>query len=155
MRRRSAKKRTIDPDPQYGDLLLAKLINIVMRKGKKSVAERVVYNALNILKEKTGKNPLEVFRQSVENVRPLLETKSRRVGGATYQVPVSVRPERSNTLALRWIREYSSSRKGKPMESKLAEEILDGYNKTGSSFKKREDMHKMAESNRAFAHYRW
>lgn len=108
-----------------------------------------------MIKEKTGKNPLEAFKQAVENARPLLETKSRRVGGATYQVPVSVRPDRSNTLALRWMRSYAKDRKGKPMAVKLAEEILDAYNKTGSSFKKREDTHKMAESNRAFAHYRW
>ncbi len=131
------------------------MINVVMERGKKSLAERIVYDAFDVLKEKTGKEPLEVFKKSLENVRPLLETKSRRVGGATYQVPVSVRPDRSNTLAMRWIRGYAQSRKGKPMRVKLAEEILDGYNKTGASFKKREDNHKMAESNRAFAHYRW
>jgi small subunit ribosomal protein S7 len=155
MRRRRAKKREVVPDPKYGDLLVSKLVNIVLMQGKKSTAEGIVYGALDVVKEKTGKNPLDVFKQSVENVRPLLETKSRRVGGATYQVPVSVRPDRSNTLALRWMRSYARDRKGKPMAVKLAEEILDAYNKTGSSFKKREDTHKMAESNRAFAHYRW
>lgn len=155
MRRRRAPKRQIDPDPIYHDLLVSKFVNIILQQGKKAIAEKIVYGALNVLKEKTGKNPLDVFKQAVENVRPLLETKSRRVGGATYQVPVSVRPDRSNTLALRWVRAFAKARKGKPMTIKLAEEIMDAYNKTGSSFKKREDMHKMAESNRAFAHYRW
>ena len=155
MRRRRAKKREILPDPRYNDLQVAKMINIVMERGKKSTAEGIVYGAFEILKEKTGKEPLEVFKKSIDNVRPLLETKSRRVGGATYQVPISVRPERGNTLAMRWVRSFAKSRKGKPMQSKLAEELLDGFNKTGSSFKKREDVHKMAESNRAFAHYRW
>lgn len=155
MRRRRAKKRRIEPDPRYGDLLVAKAINFVMERGKKSAAERIIYNAFEIIREKTGKEPLEVFKQSVDNIRPLLETKSRRVGGATYQVPVNVRPERGNALALRWMKTFSKSRKGKPMHLKFAEEILDGFNKTGSVYKKREDTHKMAESNRAFAHYRW
>jgi small subunit ribosomal protein S7 len=155
MRRRRAKKREILPDPRFSDLLVAKMINIVMERGKKSLAEGIVYKAFDILKEKTGKEPLEVFKKSVDNVRPLLETKSRRVGGATYQVPISVRPERSNTLALRWMRAFAKGRKGKPMHQKLADEIMDGFNKTGAAFKKREDTHKMAESNRAFAHYRW
>jgi small subunit ribosomal protein S7 len=155
MRRRRAPKRKIDPDPRYGDLLIAKFINIVMECGKKSTAERIVYDALEIVKEKTSKEPLEVFRAALDNVRPLLETKSRRVGGATYQVPVSVSEDRGYSLALRWIRSYSRERKGKPMHEKLAQEIIDGFNKTGPSIKKREDMHKMAEANRAFAHYRW
>jgi small subunit ribosomal protein S7 len=155
MRRRRAQKRLIDPDPRYGDLLIAKFINIVMECGKKSIAERIVYDALDIVKEKTSKEPLEVFRAALDNVRPLLETKSRRVGGATYQVPVSVSEDRGYSLALRWIRTYSRDRKGKPMHEKVAQEIIDGYNKTGPSIKKREDMHKMAEANRAFAHYRW
>jgi len=155
MRRRRAQKRLIDPDPRYGDLLVAKFINIVMECGKKSIAERIVYDALDIVKEKTSKEPLEVFRAALDNVRPLLETKSRRVGGATYQVPVSVSEDRGYSLALRWIRTYSRERKGKPMHEKLAQEIIDGFNKTGPSVKKREDMHKMAEANRAFAHYRW
>ena len=155
MRRRRAQKRLIDPDPRYGDLLVAKFINVVMECGKKSIAERIVYDALDIVKEKTSKEPLEVFRAALDNVRPLLETKSRRVGGATYQVPVSVSEDRGYSLALRWIRSYSRERKGKPMHEKLAQEIIDGFNKTGPSIKKREDMHKMAEANRAFAHYRW
>ena len=155
MRRRRAQKRLIDPDPRFGDLLVAKFINIVMECGKKSIAERIVYDALDIVKEKTAKEPLEVFRAALDNVRPLLETKSRRVGGATYQVPVSVSEDRGYSLALRWIRSYSRERKGKPMHEKLAQEIIDGFNKTGPSVKKREDMHKMAEANRAFAHYRW
>ena len=155
MRRRSAPKRKILPDPIYGDKLVAKLINIVMERGKKSTAQGIVYGALDIVKEKTGKEPLEVLKQAIDNVRPLLETKSRRVGGATYQVPLSVRPDRGYTLALRWMRLYSRQRKGKPMRVKLAQEILDSYQKTGSSVKKREDIHKMAESNRAFAHYKW
>ena len=155
MRRRRAQKRLIDPDPRYGDLLIAKFINIVMECGKKSTAERIVYDALDIVKEKTSKEPLEVFRAALDNVRPLLETKSRRVGGATYQVPVSVSEDRGYSLALRWIRSYSRDRKGKPMHEKVAQEIIDGFNKTGPSIKKREDMHKMAEANRAFAHYRW
>jgi small subunit ribosomal protein S7 len=155
MRRRRAPKRKIDPDPRYGDFLIAKFINIVMECGKKSTAERIVYDALDIVKEKTAKEPLEVFRAALDNVRPLLETKSRRVGGATYQVPVSVSEDRGYSLALRWIRSYSRDRKGKPMHEKLAQEIIDGFNKTGPSIKKREDMHKMAEANRAFAHYRW
>jgi small subunit ribosomal protein S7 len=155
MRRRRAQKRLIDPDPRYGDLLVAKFINVVMECGKKSIAERIVYDALDIVKEKTSKEPLEVFRAALDNVRPLLETKSRRVGGATYQVPVSVSEDRGYSLALRWIRSYSRDRKGKPMHEKVAQEIIDGFNKTGPSIKKREDMHKMAEANRAFAHYRW
>lgn len=155
MRRRRAKKRKIEPDPRYGDLLVAKAINFVLECGKKSIAERIVYEAFEVVREKTGKEPLEVFKQSIDNIRPLLETKSRRVGGATYQVPVNVRPERGNALALRWMKTFAKGRKGKPMHIKLAEEILDGYNKTGAVYKKREDTHKMAESNRAFAHYRW
>ncbi len=155
MRRRGAPKRKILPDPLYNDKLVAKLVNIVMERGKKSTAQNIVYGAMEIVKEKTGKEPLEVLKQAIDNVRPLLETKSRRVGGATYQVPVSVRPDRGYTLALRWMRLYSRARKGKPMRVKLAQEILDSYQKTGSSVKKREDIHKMAESNRAFAHYRW
>jgi len=155
MRRRRAQKRRINPDPRFNDLLVAKLINVVMERGKKSLAERIVYRAFDIIREKTGKEPLEVFRQSIDNVRPLLETKSRRVGGATYQVPVSVPEERGHSLALRWVRNYSRERKGKPMHEKLAQELIDGFNKTGASIKKKEDVHKMAESNRAFAHYRW
>lgn len=155
MRRRRAQKRKIDPDPKYNDLLVSKMINIVMERGKKSLSESIVYGAMDILKEKTGKEALEVFRRALDNARPLLETKSRRVGGATYQVPISVRPDRGNTLAIRWLRTFARSKKGRPMKVKLAEEIMDAYNRTGATMKKREDMHKMAESNRAFAHYRW
>ena len=155
MRRRRAQKRKILPDPKYKNILVAKMVNTVMECGKKSLAERVLYGAFDVLKEKTGKDPLEVFKQALDNARPLLETKSRRVGGATYQVPVSVRPERGNALAMRWMRNYARERKGLPMPQKLANELLDAYNKTGTAIKKREDTHKMAESNRAFAHYRW
>lgn len=155
MRRRRAPKRKIDPDPRFQDLLVAKLINIVMERGKRALAERIVYGAFDVIKEKSGKDPLAVFKEALDNARPLLETKSRRVGGATYQVPVSVRADRGSTLALRWLRTFASARKGRPMSIKLAEEILDSYNKTGTTMKKREDIHKMAESNRAFAHYRW
>lgn len=155
MRRRRAPKRKVTPDPLYNDVMVSRLINCVMERGKKALAEGIVYGAFEILKKKTGKEPLEVFKQAMDNVRPLLETKSRRVGGATYQVPVSVPPERGFSLALRWIRSYARERKGKPMQEKLAQEILDGFNRTGTSMKKKEDTHKMAESNRAFAHYRW
>ena len=155
MRRHRAPKRKILPDPKYKNLLVAKMINIILERGKKSLAERILYGSFDIVKEKTGKDPLDVFKQAVDNVRPLLETKSRRVGGATYQVPVSVKPDRSAGLALRWIRGFARARKGKPMREKLAEEILNAYNKTGAAVKKREDVHKMAESNQAFAHYKW
>ncbi len=155
MRRRRAAIRKILPDPKYKNILVGKMLNLVMECGKKSIAEGILYGAFGVLKEKTGKDPLEVFKQAVDNVRPLLETKSRRVGGATYQVPVSVRPERGQTLAMRWMRLAARSRHGSSMEQKLANELLDAYNKTGTAMKKREDTHKMAESNRAFAHYRW
>lgn len=145
----------VQPDAKYGNTVVQKFINVVMERGKKSMAERIVYNALALVGEKTGKEPLEVFKQAVDTVRPLLETKSRRVGGATYQVPVSVRLDRGQGLAIRWMKTFARGKKGAPMERRLADEILDAYNKTGSSFRKREDTHKMAESNRAFAHYRW
>ncbi len=155
MRRRRAPKRVIPPDPKYGQVLVQKFINVIMECGKKSLAERIVYNAFTLAGEKIGKEPLDVFKQAIENVRPLLETKSRRVGGATYQVPISVRIDRGQALAFRWIKKFAYSKKGKPMEKKLADELVDGYNKTGAAMRKREDTHKMAESNRAFAHYRW
>ena len=155
MRRRRAAKRRILPDPKFKNILVAKMVNTVMKCGKKSTAEKILYGTFEVLKEKTGKDPLEVFKQALENARPLLETKSRRVGGATYQVPVSVRQERGNTLAMRWMRTFARGKKGSPMTQKLANEILDAYQKTGAAVKKREDTHKMAESNRAFAHYRW
>lgn len=155
MRRRRAPKRKIQPDPKYRNLLVAKTMNVLMTRGKKMVSQRIVYSAMDIVAKKSGKAPLEVFKQAVDNIRPLLETKSRRVGGATYQVPIEVKTERGNTLALRWIRDFARSKKGQEMEKKLADEILNAYNKTGASIKKREDVHKMAESNKAFSHYRW
>ncbi|PIQ85901.1 MAG: 30S ribosomal protein S7 [Candidatus Omnitrophica bacterium CG11_big_fil_rev_8_21_14_0_20_45_26] len=155
MRRRRAPKRLILPDPKFNDLTVAKMINIIMERGKKSLAERILYGSFGIIKNKTGKEPLEIFKKAVDNARPLLETKSRRVGGATYQVPVSVKPDRGTGLALRWFKTFAHERKGKPMSEKLADEIINAFNKTGSSIKKREDVHKMAESNQAFAHYKW
>lgn len=155
MRRRRAQKRKIDPDPRYGDFLVAKMINVIMEKGKKSLAERIVYGSFDCIKEKMEKDPLEIFREAIDNARPLLETKSRRVGGSTYQVPISVQEDRGRSLAFRWIQGFSRNKKGKSMSEKLAQEIMDCYNKTGPTIKKREDVHKMAESNRAFAHYRW
>jgi small subunit ribosomal protein S7 len=155
LRRRRAPKRKILPDPKYRNFQVAKMINIILACGKKDVAERIVYGAFDILQEKTGKSPVDIFRQAMENARPLVETKSRRVGGATYQVPVEVRPDRGQTLAMRWMKDYSREKKGRSMSEKLASEILDAYNKTGAVIKKREDVHKMAESNKAFSHYRW
>ena len=155
MRRRAAQKRKILPDPRFKNLLVAKMINIIMGKGKKSTAEKIVYSSFEIIKEKTGKSSIEVFKQAIDNARPLLETKSRRVGGATYQVPIEVKADRGNVLAMRWIRNAARGKKGRPMQEKLAQEILDAYKKEGAVMKKREDTHKMAEANRAFAHYRW
>ena len=155
MRRRRSPKREILPDPKYNNKVVAKLVNMIQWDGKRSIAEGVVYDAFDILKEKTHKNPLEIFQKALENVRPLLEVKSRRVGGATYQVPVDVRPDRGMTLALRWIRDFARQKKGRAMQLKLADELMDAYNKTGATMKKREDTHKMAEANRAFSHYRW
>ncbi len=156
MRRRRAEKREPAPDLQYNSKVIGRLINMLMLKGKKSVAQSIIYNALEIVKERAGEaNALSVLNKAVENVRPLLEVKSRRVGGATYQIPIEVKPERGITLALRWIRDYARARKGKPMQEKLAREIIDAYKNTGSAVKKKEDTHKMAEANKAFAHYRW
>ncbi len=155
MRRRRAVKRQIQPDPKYNSILVTKLVNMVMSKGKKSIAERIVYSAFEVLEKKTSKNPLEVFKKALDNARPLLEVKARRVGGATYQVPIEIRQDRGTIVALRWIRNFARARKGKPMEEKLAQELLDAYKGEGAAIKKREDTHKMAESNKAFAHYRW
>ncbi len=155
MRRRRAPKRETVPDPKYNSKLVTKFINVVMLKGKKTKAEAIVYKCFDILSEKTGKKPLEVFEKAIANTRPLLEVKPRRVGGATYQVPVEVPESRSIALAFRWIRDFARSRSGKPMQEKLASELLDAYNGTGSAIKKREDTHKMAEANKAFSHYRW
>lgn len=155
MRRRRAPKRKIGVDPKYRNQLVSKMINIIMERGKKSLAQRIVYSALDLIGQKAGKPSLDVFKQAVDNVRPLLETKSRRVGGATYQVPVEVKGDRGSTLALRWIRDFAQNKKGRPMEAKLADEIMNAFQRTGDAMKKREDVHKMAESNKAFSHYRW
>ncbi len=154
-RRREAEKREILPDPKYNSKLVSRFISIILKDGKRSTAERICYGAFDILKEKTGADPIKVFKTAVENAKPLLEVKPRRVGGATYQVPVEVRPNRKIALAFRWIVEYSRARKEKTMRERLAGELLDAYNNTGSTIKKKEDTHKMAEANRAFAHYRW
>ena len=155
MRRRRAEKREAIADPKYNSVIVTKFINVVMRAGKKSKAESIVYSALDILAEKTGKKPLEVFEKALNNARPLVEVKARRVGGATYQVPIEVPQQRSMAIVFRWIRDLARQRAGKPMEEKLAEELLDAYNGTGAAIKKREDTHKMAEANKAFSHYRW
>lgn len=154
-RRGNVPKREVPGDPIYGDKALAKMINQVMRDGKKSLAERIVYGALEIIREKTGQDPLEVFRKALENVKPVLEVRARRVGGANYQVPVEVRPERRQTLAIRWIVNFARERKGKSMQEKLAAELIEAAEGTGGAVKKKEDTHKMAEANKAFAHYRW
>mgnify|MGYP003089628352 FL=1 len=154
-RRGSIAKRDVLPDPLYNSKLVTRLINNVMYDGKKGVAQKIVYSAFDIIAEKTGKEPLEVFEAAMENVMPVLEVKARRVGGATYQVPMEVRPERKETLGLRWISTYARARSEKTMKERLANEILDAVNGAGGAFKKREDTHKMAEANKAFAHYRW
>ncbi|HZJ78200.1 MAG TPA: 30S ribosomal protein S7 [Clostridia bacterium] len=154
-RRGQIAKRDVLPDPLYKSKLVTRLINSIMYDGKRGVAQRIVYDAFGIIKEKSGKEPLEVFEAAMENVMPLLEVKARRVGGATYQVPIDVRPERRQTLGLRWITLYSRQRSERTMKERLANEILDAVNSTGSAFKKREDTHKMAEANKAFAHFRW
>ena len=148
-------KREVLADPIYGSVVVTKLINNIMLDGKKGVAQRIVYDAFDIIKEKTGREPLEVFNDAMENIMPVLEVKARRVGGATYQVPMEVRPERRQTLGLRWLTRYSRERNEKTMKERLANELIDALNGTGGSCKKREDTHKMAEANRAFAHYRW
>ena len=155
MRRRRAEIREIDPDPKYNDVLVAKFINKVMRDGKKNVARKIVYGAFEIIQKRTGQDPLEVFKKAIENVKPVLEVRPRRVGGATYQVPIEVRPERSVSLAIRWIVQYARERKGKAMKYKLADELMAAARNEGASVKKKEDTHKMAEANKAFAHFRW
>jgi len=154
-RRRVAAKREILPDPIYNSKLVSKFVNSIMKDGKKSTAERTCYGAFDIIKSKTGDDPLKVFKTALENVKPALEVKSRRVGGATYQVPVDVRPQRRIALAFRWIIGFSQKRGERTMREKLAGELLDAATKTGASIKKREDTHKMADANKAFAHYRW
>ena len=148
-------KREVLADPIYDSVIVTKLINNIMLDGKKGVAQKIVYDAFEIIKEKTGKDPVEVFTEAMDNIMPVLEVKARRVGGATYQVPMEVRPERRQTLGLRWITLYSRQRSERTMKERLANEILDAVNQTGSAFKKREDTHKMAEANKAFAHFRW
>jgi small subunit ribosomal protein S7 len=154
-RRGHVPKRDVLPDPIYNDKVVTKLINNVMLDGKKGVAQKIVYKAFDIVREKTGKEPLEVFEQALNNIMPVLEVKARRVGGATYQVPVEVRPERRQALGLRWLTNYSRQRSERTMSARLAAEILDAANNTGNAVKKKEDTHKMAEANKAFAHYRW
>ena len=154
-RRGNVPKREILPDPMYNSVLVTKLINSIMLDGKKGVAQKVVYDAFDIIKAKTDRNPQEVFTEALNNIMPSLEVKARRVGGATYQVPMEVRPDRRQTLGLRWLTSYARKRNEKTMKERLSGEILDAMNNTGASVKKREDTHKMAESNKAFAHYRW
>lgn len=154
-RRGHIPKRKVLPDPKYKSVRLTKLINQIMYDGKKGTSEAIVYGALDIVGEKTGRDPMEIFEEAIKNVMPVLEVKARRVGGANYQVPIEVRPDRRQTLAIRWIANYTRQRGGKSMEEKLANELIDAANNTGSSIKKKEDVHKMAEANKAFAHYRW
>ena len=155
MRKRRADKRFVKPDPKYNDVLVAKFINTLMYEGKKSVAQNVVYSAFDIIEEKTKKPGLEVFKLAVTNTQPLIEVKSRRVGGATYQVPTEVRPERRAALAMRWLKTYSRQRGEKSASQKLAAELIAASNDEGSSVKKKEDTHRMAEANKAFAHFKW
>ncbi len=154
-RDRKTQKRSILPDEKYGDKVISKFINTMMFDGKKSVARSIMYGTLEKLAEKTGEDPKVVFHKALENVKPLVEVKSRRVGGATYQVPVEVREDRRNALAMRWLISYSRKRSEKTMTLKLSGELLDAYNSTGTTFKKKEDTHKMAEANKAFSHFRW
>ena len=154
-RRAAAVRREVQPDAKYNNRLVTQLINKVLLDGKKSVAEGIVYGAFDIVAEKTGQDPIAVFKKAMENIRPTLETKSKRVGGANYQVPIEVRPDRRQALALRWLTTYSRNRGEKTMEERLANEILDASNNTGASVKRKEDVHKMAEANKAFSHYRF
>lgn len=154
-RKAVVRKREIAPDPVFGSVLVSKFISKIMLKGKKSVAEGIFYGAMDIVKAKSGDDPLKVFQKALDNVKPVLEVRSRRVGGATYQVPVEIRQDRRLSLAVRWLIEYSRSRSENSMREALAAEVLDAYNNRGSSIKKKEDTHKMAEANKAFAHYRW
>jgi small subunit ribosomal protein S7 len=154
-RRGEVKKRLVSPDPKYGSELLSKFTNKVMENGKKSVAQRIVYQALDIVRENRENNPLEVFQRAVKNVTPLIQVKPRRVGGATYQIPTEVRTEQGLSLAMKWVIIYARARKGKSMAEKLAGEIIDASSGQGASIKRKDDLHRMAEGNRAFAHYRW
>ena len=156
MRRRRAEKREILPDPKYNSKLVTKFINIIMLKGKRSIAEKIVYGSFDILKKKTGETDvIKAFQRAIDNARPRLEVKPRRIGGATYQVPIEVRAERGVSIALRWIKDFARSKKGRTMIDKLAEELISAYKGEGSAIKKRDDTHKMAEANKAFAHFKW
>jgi len=154
-RRREVPKRRTAPDPRYGDRLVGRFTAVIMRDGKKSTAERIIYGAFDLIESKTRNDPLAMFRRALENVRPRVEVKSRRVGGATYQVPIEVRPERATSLAMRWLSSYSRGRQGRSMRERLCDEIIDAANERGESVKKRDDTHRMAEANKAFSHYRW
>ena len=154
-RRGNVPKRDVLPDPTYNSKVVTKLINQVMLDGKKGTAQKIVYEAFEIIQNKLGADPMEVFQTALNNVMPLLEVKARRVGGSTYQVPLEIRPERRQTLAIRWLVSFARKRGEKTMKERLAGELIDAYNKTGSTFKKKEDVHKMAEANKAFAHFRW
>ncbi len=154
-RRREVPKREVAPDPNYHDRQVAKFTNVIMRKGKKSVSESVVYGAFDIVENRTKEEPLKIFKRALDNVRPRVEVKSRRVGGATYQVPIEVRPERGTALAMRWLIQGARARSGKSMREKMAAELIDAASERGEAVRKREDTHRMAEANKAFAHYRW
>ena len=154
-RRQVVGKRSVPPDPKYGDTLVTSCVNVIMKRGKKSLAQRIVYGAFDVLEERTGEEPLKVFKQAVENVKPVLEVRSRRVGGSTYQIPVEVTPSRRMALSLRWLIGSARSRGERGMVQRLAAELLEAYNNTGNAIKKKEDTHRMAEANKAFAHYRW
>jgi len=154
-RRREVEKRPIQPDPKYGDRMVGRFMNIIMLDGKKSTAEHILYGAFEMIESKTRNDPLSMFRRALDNVRPRIEVKSRRVGGATYQVPIEVRPERATSLAMRWLILSARSRDGKSMRDKLANELIDAANERGEAVKKREDTHRMADANKAFSHYRW
>jgi small subunit ribosomal protein S7 len=155
MRRAPAEVRSIEPDPVYKSVVVSQVINKVLWRGKKGAARRIVYGAMDIVEKRTGGDPLQVLKKAMDNLRPSLEVRSRRVGGSSYQVPVEVRPRRAQTLAVRWLVEFARKRKEPTMAMRLANEILDAANRTGAAVKRREDIHKMAESNKAFAHYRW
>lgn len=154
-RKHKAEQREVLPDPKYGDILVTKTINTLMYDGKKSTAEAIFYGALDIVEKKVGEEGIKVFKKAMNNIKPAVEVKSRRIGGATYQVPIEVRPNRKQSLALRWLRDYSRDRAGKNMVEKLADEIIDAANNRGGAVKKREDVYKMAEANKAFAHLKW
>ena len=154
-RRREVEKRPTQPDPKYGDRMVGRFMNVIMLDGKKSTAERIIYGAFDMIESKTRNDPLSMFRRALDNVRPRIEVKSRRVGGATYQVPIEVRPERATSLAMRWLIQSARSRDGKSMRDRLANELIDAANERGEAVKKREDTHRMADANKAFSHYRW